>query len=259
LKAIGEVFKSKEDLCGKGSIKVGGENVYNLSANQSDISNSLTVKVNLSPDQSDKKEDLESAIKGACSNVSDAKVEITCNMGIGNVVTTVENVTEVMEDKSTTFSHKKGEVILLDFWATWCPPCQRPMAHNQEMLEKNASKWNDKVRIVGFSIDSDSSTVKNHVQNKGWTKVEHYWVRNGKCTADKDYGVRGVPHCVLLDTNGKIVFIGHPASRTLEEDIDKLLKGETISGAGTTAGGDEDEDEGGDSPAIGGEAAERAI
>ena len=39
----------------------------------------------------------------------------------------------------------------------------------------------------------------------------------------------------LVDTHGKIVFIGHPATRKLEEDIDKLLKGEKITGEGTGA------------------------
>ena len=58
-------------------------------------------------------------------------------------------------------------------------------------------------------------------------------MRTAGCTADKDYGVQGVPHVLLVDTKGKIVFVGHPASRKLEEDIDKLLKGETLSGEGT--------------------------
>ena len=41
----------------------------------------------------------------------------------------------------------------------------------------------------------------------------------------------------MVDTHGKIVFVGHPADRSLEEDIDNLLKGEKITGEGTEAAG----------------------
>lgn len=111
------------------------------------------------------------------------------------------------------------------------------MAHNQEMLEKRGVDWGDKVRLIGLSIDNDVATVKNHVKSKGWEKVEHYHVRNGKCTADKDYGVQGVPHVLMVDTHGKIVFMGHPASRKIEEDIDNLLKDGKLTGEGTKAAG----------------------
>lgn len=114
------------------------------------------------------------------------------------------------------------------------------MAHNQEMLVKREGDWKGKVRIIGLSIDQEQEKLKSHVNSKGWTAVEHYWSRNGKNTADKDFGVQGVPHCLLVDTNGVVVFVGHPAGRKLEEDIDNLLKGEKITGTGTTrAGGDE--------------------
>jgi len=57
--------------------------------------------------------------------------------------------------------------------------------------------------------------------------------------------VNGVPHVVLIDGEGKIAFIGHPAERKLEEDIETLLKGEKlkgIKGASENAEGDgEDE------------------
>ena len=42
-----------------------------------------------------------------------------------------------------------------------------------------------------------------------------------------------MPHVLLVDTNGTIVFMGHPSSRNLEEDIDALLAGKTLEGNGT--------------------------
>jgi hypothetical protein len=75
--------------------------------------------------------------------------------------------------------------------------------------------------------------------------VEHYHVKTDGCTASEDYGVNGVPHVLLVDTTGKIVFIGHPASRNLEEDINSLLKGETLTGEGTQASSNEESKSGG--------------
>ena len=64
--------------------------------------------------------------------------------------------------------------MLVDFWATWCPPCQEPMAHNQSMLEKKKQDWGENVRIIGVSLDEDKELLKNHLNDKNWTSVEHY-------------------------------------------------------------------------------------
>ena len=82
------------------------------------------------------------------------------------------------------------------------------------MLETKATEWGDKVRIVGISIDQTAEAVVKHVKAKGWEKVEHF--HRAGSSADEDYGVEGVPHVVLVDTHGKIVYIGHPASRNIE-------------------------------------------
>lgn len=42
------------------------------------------------------------------------------------------------------------------------------------MLEKNGSKWGDKCRIIGVSIDDGPAKVVSHVKSKGWGKVEHF-------------------------------------------------------------------------------------
>ena len=74
----------------------------------------------------------------------------------GTKFETITGIKSVFGEE-TEIKHTEGEVILLDFWATWCPPCQEPMAHNHEMLEKHKGDdaWKN-IRIVGLSIDDDS-------------------------------------------------------------------------------------------------------
>jgi len=99
------------------------------------------------------------------------------------------------------------------------------------MLEEHGEKWDGKVRIIGCSIDSSPEICKKHVEDKGWTAVEHYHTKHAGCTASQDFGVSGVPHVLIVDTNGIIVFKGHPAKRpSLEKDFETLLAGGKLEG-----------------------------
>jgi len=155
---------------------------------------------------------------------------------VGGQFGTLTDVSKIDGSGDVEVKHEEGQVLLLDFWATWCPPCQGPMAHNQAMIKEHGEKWGGKVRLIGLSIDQDAGTVSKHVEAKGWGDVEHYHIRNGKCTADKAYGIQGVPHVAIVDTKGKIVFKGHPANREdLVKDFNDLLEGKEITGKGCEA------------------------
>jgi len=67
------------------------------------------------------------------------------------------------------------------------------------------------------------------VKAKGWQEVEHY--HRDKSNASEVYGIKGVPHVLLVDKQGTIVFKGHPAERPdLASDLTALSKGEVPEG-----------------------------
>lgn len=240
--AIAAVYEEEGHPAGLGEPGCHGEYVNVLMAKQKqDQVRPLHISGDFAPDQQELVDRLKTKLGEATKDVDDVVLALKMKRGVGCAMGDIEDVSK-LDGGETAVKHEAGQVILLDFWATWCPPCQAPMAHNQKMLEDNKDKWGGKVRLIGLSIDQTADKVKTHVEAKGWTAVEHYHVRNGKCVADKEFGVQGVPHVALVDTEGKIVFVGHPASRKLEEDINLLLEGGKITGAGTTAAGGDDEE-----------------
>ena len=94
--------------------------------------------------------------------------------------------------------------MLIDFWATWCPPCQPPMEHNERLSQKFANSG--KVRIVGLSLDKEAAKVAVHCNSKRWTSVQHYLVKNEKLCID--LSIQTIPHIMLIDKKGQIVFKG---------------------------------------------------
>jgi len=191
----------------------------------------LSVKKDLPAVDADRAKKFNEEIKPVIEGITGVDVSVTSKLGAGDPYSTIANLVSIKADGPVELAHKEGEVWLVDFWATWCPPCQAPMAHNQAMLEKREKDWAGKVRIIGISIDQTKEAVVTHCESKKWMSIEHYHRATSDCS--KVYGVSGVPHVMLIDKNGKIAFMGHPANRKdLEADLDTLSKGETISGEG---------------------------
>ena len=95
-----------------------------------------------------------------------------------------------------------GKVVLIDFWASWCPPCRR---ENPNVV-KAFNEYKDKnFTIVGISLDKDKSKWMKAIadDNLAWTHLSDlkYWDSEIPAL----YGVRGIPANVLLDPDGVIV------------------------------------------------------
>jgi peroxiredoxin len=107
----------------------------------------------------------------------------------------------------------RGDVVLVNFWATWCPPCRLEMPGFQDVWEDYGERG---VTILGLSVDrGDRSAVEGWVIDRGIT----YPIAFAPGTVVRDYGGAGVlPTSILIDPHGRIVhrvegFYAEPALR----------------------------------------------
>jgi thiol-disulfide isomerase/thioredoxin len=122
-----------------------------------------------------------------------------------------------------------GKVVVLEFWSTWCVPCQKVMADLQSYPAKHPD-WKDKVVFIAASVEEQGEAVLKHVQARGWEKTHN--VRVGP-EAVKAFHVGALPTTYVIDQQGKVV----AADNRL--DIPKLVETLLRQGKGdaTTEGG----------------------
>ena len=128
-----------------------------------------------------------------------------------------------LEDRAITNQSLRGQVTLLDFWATWCAPCRKSMPELQALHEKYAARG---MSVVGISIDEGGvAKVRKYVESKKFTYP--IAVDSNKSPAWDAFRVKAVPAAFLLDRDGKVVaqWTGAPANAgELERALEELLR-----------------------------------
>ena len=90
--------------------------------------------------------------------------DLKISFPIGSPFRNYGEIDNVFDEGKTELAHKPGEVLLVNIWLSWAPPCQNSMNHFQEMLEKNSETWKDRVRIIGASIDDSKKFLKEKIE-----------------------------------------------------------------------------------------------
>ena len=112
-----------------------------------------------------------------------------------------------LENADIVYSNSSfnAKVLLLDFWATWCPPCLKEMPGLHEIY----SRFNDKgFEILSLSADEFAGDVTEFRQTKWEMPWKHAFLQNGEHPIIEAYDVVAYPTAYLIDENGKILATG---------------------------------------------------
>ena len=128
-------------------------------------------------------------------------------------------VAEDLAGNEIVLSELRGNVVLIDFWATWCPPCIAELPNVKRIYRRNKDK---DFRVLGISLDSELPELEAFLKGSDieWPQIFEEAVPQGSI-ADA-YGVEYIPATYLLDRNGIIRYVDL-RDMELERAVAKLL------------------------------------
>ena len=121
-----------------------------------------------------------------------------------------------LKDLTAIVAQNKGKVVMLNFFATWCPPCREEIP----ALVSLVSQYDGKVVIVGLSVDEDVTPLPGFLKR---LKVD-YAVYRASDDVVRAFNVRTIPHNVFYGKDGRLALMGSGmvSKKELAEIFDSL-------------------------------------
>lgn len=112
----------------------------------------------------------------------------------------------------------KGKVVLIDFWATWCPPCVKEVPNVVAAYEKLHDKG---FEIVGISLDQNKAALTKFTKEHKMTWPQYFDGKGWENDMSRRFGIQSIPAMWLLNKKGMLV--STEVRGKLEEMVEKEL------------------------------------
>ncbi|WP_427337747.1 TlpA disulfide reductase family protein [Caloranaerobacter sp. DY30410] len=143
-------------------------------------------------------------------------VEEVLPMQIGSIAP--EFTLETLEGKMVSLEDYRGKIVLINFWATWCPYCVKEMPDLNRLYLENKD---DNFVVLGIDVAENKSKVENFVKEGGY-EFPILLDKTGKVA--QNYLVSGLPMSVMIDEKGRIraLHLGMMTYPQMKEMLDSV-------------------------------------
>ena len=127
-----------------------------------------------------------------------------------------------LDGTTVTSRSLEGNIVVLNFWATWCAPCVKEIPELKQVAASSGTK------VVGIALDEDGlKAVKPFVERFGINDAENYTVLLGDQELFQRFKGLGIPYTLVLDRSQRIVKIyrGPATKESLEKDFRMIDQG----------------------------------
>lgn len=114
-----------------------------------------------------------------------------------------------------------GYIMVIDVWATWCKYCLSPIESCNKIISKYGREVlnTKKVKLMTISCDEKLGNVIDFVKKQGWEMIESYYKKGIR----EELGVKSLPHIIVVDRNGEIIYNGNPNEVSIHSFLDGVL------------------------------------
>ncbi len=113
-------------------------------------------------------------------------------------VSSIDFQLETLKGEKASLSDYRGKVVMLNFWATWCPPCRREMPSMEELYRRIDK---EKIDILAVNIQEPEKTVSEYINRSSYTFPV---LLDEKAEAASIYQIRSIPTTFIVDKKGYI-------------------------------------------------------